>query len=331
MRLAVTLVGVVVLCLLGLHSALERWPTLEDVFARAGVTVGALFFVSCFTGMMIARIHEGYERAERLVRDRTRALADKVTELEEARASAVAANAAKSTFLATMSHELRTPLNAILGFSELIKREMYGPAGDARYVDYAGHIHDSGSHLLSLVRDILDLSKIEAGKMEIECELLAVGDIVHEARKLAGRGRQDAHHVSVLIEDDLPLLYADKRAMLQILLNLLSNAMKFTPPSGAIAVTGVARADGGITLNVRDSGIGMAKADIAKALAPYVQVQNAQTRAHEGTGLGLPIVSALVRLHGGEIELESEPGQGTRVSLHFPPVRSARAERVKVA
>src|SRR6185295_15407270 len=180
MRLGFPLAGVVVLCVLGLVSTMYG-PFVADPFPHAGALLGsALAFFSCVTGIMIAHIHQAHARAEetalrmtksnfdleRLVGERTHALSDKVSELEEARRAAVEANAAKSRFLATMSHELRTPLNAILGFSELIKVQMFGPAGDLRYVDYAGHIHDSGAHLLSLIRDILDLSKIEAGKME---------------------------------------------------------------------------------------------------------------------------------------------------------------------
>jgi two-component system cell cycle sensor histidine kinase PleC len=236
----------------------------------------------------------------------------------------VEANAAKSRFLATMSHELRTPLNAILGFSEIIEAQMYGPAGDTRYVDYAKHIHHSGAHLLSLIREILDLSKIEAGKMELHCEAIAVNDLIEEARELS---RADANHIlMVKVEDGLPALYADRRAALQMMLNLLSNAVKFTPKGQTIFATATMRADGGMTLAVRDTGCGIAKEDIPRALAVYSQVDNPHVRRHDGTGLGLPIVQALVKLHGGIFELESEVGRGTTVSLHFPAERSLTAK-----
>jgi two-component system cell cycle sensor histidine kinase PleC len=223
-----------------------------------------------------------------------------------------------------MSHELRTPLNAILGFSEVIEREMYGAAGDKRYPEYAHHIHESGSHLLSLIRDILDLSKIEAGKMELKCEAVDVAELVAEACRLTNAERN--HAVCMHVAHDLPTISADPRAAKQMLLNLLSNAMKFTPPGRSITVTAMCRADRGVTIAVADNGIGIAKEDIPKALAAYSQVENAQTRSHDGTGLGLPIVNALMKLHGGTLTLESEVGQGTTVSLDFPPaVALARA------
>jgi signal transduction histidine kinase len=303
---------------------------------RSAFVVGVIVFWSCVTGMMIVYIDLQYESArraagelsrmnvdlERLVAERTQRLSEKLVELEHARADAVEANAAKSRFLATMSHELRTPLNAILGFSEMIEREMFGPAGDARYVDYAHHVHESGAHLLALINDILDLSKIEAGKMELRCEALAVGEVIDEARRLCGADAQ--HALTVSVAADLPAIYADRRATAQMVMNLLSNAVKFTVPGGAIEVSAMLRVDGGVTLAVRDSGVGIAKEDIPKALAIYSQVANQQTRAHKGTGLGLPIVAALMKLHGGSLALDSEPGKGTTASLHFPRERSIR-------
>jgi signal transduction histidine kinase len=333
MRLGITLAGVMILSVLALVSVIYGSAALPTDSAWV---VGFIVFSSCITGMTIAHIYVSYERAERaaaaltetnagleqVVAERTQRLSEKVEELEEARAEAVEANAAKSRFLATMSHELRTPLNAILGFSEIIKRQMFGPAGDGRYVDYAGHIHDSGSHLLSLIREILDLSKIEAGKMELAPEAIDVGELVQDACRLSRAGA--AHALTVLVEDDLPTLFADRRAAMQMLMNLLSNAMKFTPKHNPIAATAVLRADGGVTIAVRDSGIGIAKADIPRALAAYSQVMNAHVREHDGTGLGLPIVAALMKLHGGAFELESEEGQGTSATLNFPAERSVR-------
>lgn len=295
------------------------------------LVIGALAFFSCACGMMVAvaRISneqvladgpcfdsEG-EELERLVAERTCKLRQKVVELENARAAAVEASVAKSRFLATMSHELRTPLNAILGFSEVIEREMYGSAGDRRYPEYAHHIHTSGAHLLALIRDILDLSKIEAGKVELQCEPLRVDDLVADACQLSNADRN--HALFNNVRDNLPAISADRRAAKQMLLNLLSNAMKFTAPGRSITVTATERADRGVTISVTDTGIGIAEKDIPKALAAYSQIDNAETRKHDGTGLGLPIVAALMKLHGGSLTLESVLGQGTTVSLHFPP------------
>jgi two-component system cell cycle sensor histidine kinase PleC len=320
-------------------SALALMPSSDGIAGLAGlmpsshaIAVGLLVFFSCASGILLVhgemRLGGGCGSIagdiERLIADRTRALSERVRELEAARAAAVEANAAKSRFLATMSHELRTPLNAILGFSEIIEREIYGNAGDRRYPEYARHIHDSGEHLLSLIGDVLDLSKIEAGKMELHREPLCVRELIGEVRRLSNADQ--SHALAVRVGDALPRLDADHRAAKQMLLNLLSNAMKFTPAGGSIVVDVTLRDDEGLTIAVRDSGIGIAKEDIPKALAAYSQVPNDETRRHDGTGLGLPIVNALMRLHGGSLELESEVGVGTTVSLHFPaaaPVAAA--------
>lgn len=321
-------------------SVLALMPSANGAVGLAGlvpsmneILFGALIFFSCASGILLVHVQMRCEQTggdilggdiERLVADRTRWLGEKIAELEKARAAAVEANKAKSRFLATMSHELRTPLNAILGFSEVIEREMYGKAGDSRYTEYAHHIHVSGAHLLSLIRDILDLSKIEAGKMELDCEPICVQDLIAEAVQLSNADRN--HGVSISVPCALPAVAADRRAAKQMLMNLLSNAMKFSPPGRSIEVSARLRGDGGVTLAVRDHGIGMAAADIPKALAAYTQVANRETRRHDGTGLGLPIVQALMKLHGGSLELESELGKGTTVSLHFPasaPVAAA--------
>lgn len=255
--------------------------------------------------------------------------AQKATEdaLAAARDAAQAANIAKSRFLATMSHELRTPLNAILGFSELIATEAFGPAGCPQYVEYAGIIQQSGAHLLSLIGDVLDLSKIEAGKMELKLELIDAGELLTESVRLAGAVR----HASVTgptphvkIAPGLPTLLADRRAAIQMIVNLISNALKFTPDDGSVTVEAGRSADGGIFVAVTDTGIGMSKSDIPKALAPFSQIDDERTRSQGGTGLGLPIVKSLIELHGGQFELESQTGKGTRAMLRFPPV-AARA------
>jgi len=238
-----------------------------------------------------------------------------------------------------MSHELRTPLNAILGFSELIEGEIYGAVGDSRYTEYARLIHVSGKHLLSLIRDVLDLSKIEAGKMELHPEPLDVAAVVEEAQDLVGmRSSLPDGRLSVLIAPDLPLLLADRRAVVQMTVNLLSNAVKFTPEPGAIALGVTVRDDGGISIAVRDTGVGIAKSDIPKALSAFGQIDNRLARKQDGTGLGLAIVTSLMELHDGRFELDSELGKGTIATLIFPAGRSLRgvdqraaARRVRAA
>ena len=338
MRTLIDLAGFGCLAALGLVSVMHGPEVAAGLLPRPGtVMVGLLVFLSCACGMMVACARMGSEHAqaggpvfdaegadlERRIAERTRLLREKVVELEKARAAAVEASRAKSRFRATMSHELRTPLNAILGFSEVIEREMYGSAGDKRYPEYARHIHDSGAHLLSLIRDILDLSKIEAGKMDLQCEPLDLASLVDEVRLLSHADRN--HALCVELADRLPVVLADRRAAKQMLLNLLSNAMKFTPPGRSILVRTLVRADRGVTLSVTDHGIGIAKEDIPKALAAYSQVDNVETRRHDGTGLGLPIASALMKMHGGSLELESDLGKGTTVSLHFPGSASVAA------
>lgn len=297
------------------------------------VPFGFIGFLLCLSGTLAARSNDTLRRTamrnddlELAVADRTRELRAKVAELEasqvaleQARREAVSANVAKSRFLATMSHELRTPLNSILGFSDIIRSETLGPVGDRRYVDYAGHVHDSGSHLLMLISDVLDISRIEAGKVELRCEPLDIGEICAAAlRHAATRERRAGEAVTTSFEPSLPLVNADERAVMQMVINLVSNAMKFTPPDGRITLAARQRADGGVSIEVADTGVGMEAEDIPKALALFSQVDDGHSRRHEGTGLGLPIVKSLIELHGGQLHLTSEKGKGTTVRLDLP-------------
>ena len=240
-------------------------------------------------------------------------------ELRESKEEAERASRSKSDFLANVSHELRTPLNSILGFSELMKTGVYGELGDPRYREYAGYIHHSGQHLLSLINDILDLSKVEAGMMELEASRVDVGDVISRSAALV-RHRAEKAGLKLIVPTNviLPTCIADQTKLKQILLNLLSNAIKFTPPGGEIRV--VARLDdrNRIEIAVCDTGVGMAAADIPKAMAPFGQIDNVMTRRHEGTGLGLPLTKHLVELHGGSLEIESAPGAGTTVRIRLP-------------
>ena len=240
-----------------------------------------------------------------------------------------AASRAKTEFLANMSHELRTPLNAVIGFSEAIMNRMFGPLGNDRYAEYAGDIHASGAHLLGIINDILDLSKIEAGRMELNEEpvdlIRTVEDaarIVHERAAAAGL------KLAVEASEVLPRLWADERAIKQILINLLSNAIKFTPAGGTVTVAAAPDGDT-LTLSVRDTGVGMDHADVPKALAPFAQVDGSLAGPHEGTGLGLPLVKSLAELHGGELAIDTAPGKGTAVRISFPATRTVLPEGMR--
>ncbi|MBP2313237.1 sensor histidine kinase [Azospirillum soli] len=244
------------------------------------------------------------------------------TEARAARREAERASRAKSEFLAHMSHELRTPLNAVLGFAELLLDETFGPLGSARYRAYAEDIHQSGAHLLALINDILDLSRIEAGRMELREEGV---DVAETARQTTAMVAEQAIERGVILasdlSDDMPLLLGDSRALKQMLLNLLSNAIKFTPAGGQVLLTASQLPDGGIGLMVADTGVGIAEENIARVLEPFGRGDIATARQSEGTGLGLPIVKRLMELHGGRLDLASEPGVGTTAILIFPAER----------
>jgi signal transduction histidine kinase len=240
--------------------------------------------------------------------------------LRDAKQRAEAANRAKSEFLANMSHELRTPLNAILGFSDIIRQRLFGDDAVERYANYAGDIHGAGSHLLGIINDILDLSKIEAGRVVLDERDCALDSIVEDARTLVGdrwRG------IDFRIELPRPplRLRLDDRKFAQVLVNLLSNAFKFTPQGGHVTLGAQLQSDGSAAITVKDTGIGIAEEDIETVLSPFGQVESAFSRRHHGTGLGLPLAKSLIELHGGTLRLESTEGTGTTVTILLPAAR----------
>jgi PAS domain S-box-containing protein len=265
------------------------------------------------------------EAAQRRLEDQEAHLISLAGDLKIARDQAESANRAKSEFLATMSHELRTPLNAIIGFSEIIGTETLGPVGSVRYRDYADDIHASGQHLLDLINDILDLSKVESGMDELHEEDVETPEIAHSVLRLVQqRAQKQGVALALELPHDPPNLRADRRKLKQILVNLLANAIKFTEAGGTVALEIRCGQDSGYVFQVTDTGIGIAREDIPKALAQFGQVDSTHSRRHEGTGLGLPLTKALVELHGGTLELESEPGRGTTVTVRFPAERISR-------
>ncbi|MEM9600328.1 MAG: ATP-binding protein, partial [Pseudomonadota bacterium] len=236
---------------------------------------------------------------------------------EQEKIRAEEASQSKSEFLANMSHELRTPLNAINGFSDIMKKEMFGPLGDPRYREYISDILFSGQHLLSLINDILDMSKIEAGKMTLNVETLSISDMITQVMRMV-RGRADENRLKLIHEDiEAQDIQADPRAVKQVLLNLATNAIKFTPEGGTVTIQ-VEPKTTGIMIHVTDTGIGISEEDIARLAQPFEQIDSQHSRKHEGTGLGLALSKSLVELHGGNLNISSQLGEGTTVTFTLP-------------
>jgi two-component system cell cycle sensor histidine kinase PleC len=304
-------------------AVVGRLALLNDPFyySLAAMAVGVhVYFVFLARGLQSTALKMLEFRAQKDVL---------IAELEEerlvseaARQRAEAGSKAKSRFLATMSHELRTPLNAVMGFSEVMKDEVLGAHANPVYKEYATDIYNSGKHLLDLINEILDLSRIEAGRYELNEERAHLGDIVQDCHRLL-KLRAQAKGLEVVenISPDLPPMWVDPRAMRQICLNLMSNAVKFTPRGGRITLTVSPSPDGGQFLSVRDTGPGIPKEEIPKVLQAFGQGSLAHEAAEGGTGLGLPIVKSLIELHGGTFELRSEVQKGTEVVIVVPRQR----------
>ena len=241
---------------------------------------------------------------------------------DEARRHAEQANIAKSQFLATMSHELRTPLNAIIGFSEVLKSELLGPHQVPQYKEYAGDIHGSGQHLLNLINELLDLSRIEAGKYELNEEVVSLVDIAEDCRRMMElRAKAKGIELIYNVGNNLPRLWGDERAIRQVILNLLSNAIKFTPQHGKVTLVVTRSGDGGQFISVKDNGPGIPEDEIETVLSSFGQGSLAQKTAEQGAGLGLPIVQKIMELHQGRFDLFSKLRFGTEVIATFPRAR----------
>jgi len=290
------------------------------------VTAAGMFIVGQALVMVLVDRHLG-QRArgeEQRLRDhiaeleRTqRALEKTSNDLTVALGQAAQASKAKSEFLASMSHELRTPLNAVIGFSDAMVLEIFGPMGE-RYKSYASDIRSSGAHLLALINDVLDLSRLDAGQAELREEVFGLGELVEESLRLIQSQAQKADiALSTDIACGMPALKADRRRIKQVLVNLLSNAVKFTPAGGRVTL-GAQLSEAGLALTVADSGIGIAPDDIPKALEVFGQVDSSLARKYEGTGLGLPLSKQLMELHGGTLRLESQVNVGTTVTVTLP-------------
>lgn len=250
---------------------------------------------------------------DRNVQERTR-------ELRNALAQAEMASRSKTDFLANMSHELRTPLNAIIGFSDMFRNSVFGPLGNKNYTEYAEHIHDSGTHLLRLIHDILDVAQVEAGQLSIEPMKISVGETFNDCISMIGpRAQAKNLELTFAIDSDTPSVFADDLRLKQILLNLTGNAIKFTPEGGKIEVTASATADSGVSIRVRDTGVGMTDEQVETALERFGQARNNYMLSQDGVGLGLVICSSFMELHGGSLNIDSAPGVGTAVTVTFPP------------
>ena len=252
-------------------------------------------------------------------------------DLIQARDFAEDASRAKSRFLANMSHELRTPLNAILGFSEVMTHELFGPVANSRYLDYARLIHESGGHLLELINSILDMSKIEAGRFKLTPERFDLAETVrHSLRLVKFQAERNSVTIEEVIAPEAREIVADKRAVMQILINLISNGVKYTPRGGSVRIA-ASRRDSLIEIAVSDTGVGIGEADLKRVGEPFERVESEYTRAKEGTGLGLALVQALAQLHGGSMKMESVLGEGTTVRIELPNAAAISEEQALVS
>ncbi|MFT5489517.1 MAG: two-component system cell cycle sensor histidine kinase PleC [Paracoccaceae bacterium] len=308
-----------------IQTSAGRWYNLTE---RKTNDDGTVLMLSDVTAMKLAEQDLQYRvqdlQSAKLVSDRqSEQLQSLAEQFAFAKEEADAASRTKSEFLANMSHELRTPLNAVMGFSEVIKNELFGPVGVEQYKQYADDIYESGAHLLAIINDILDLSKVEAGKFDLNETEVQVPELCRSVIHIV-KGRADDAGITLVkrLPEDPPYLLADPRSLKQMLLNLMSNAIKFTSAGGTVDLVATIGPDGGFRFDIRDTGVGIPKEHFDTVLSPFGQVDTAHARDHQGTGLGLPLVKAFIEMHDGRIELKSEVDEGTTVSLFFPPERT---------
>ena len=269
---------------------------------------------------------------EQRVEEKTRELRREVAERTVAENYAVQANKSKTQFLAIVSHELRTPLNAIIGFATMIKSEVFGHIDEKKYIDYAKDIHFAGNHLLSLINDILDVSSIEADALTLHEESVDLVEIIDQCEvMLSARAKEEGLSLRRALPNALPHLFGDKLRISQMYLNVLSNAVKFTPEGGIITTSARLRKNGALVLSVKDTGIGIAEGDISKVQEPFAQVEDIYAREKEGTGLGLVLVGSLAHLHGGKMNIRSQLGEGTEVLISFPAARVQQDRHINEA
>lgn len=304
----------------GLVAGYELVATLVNPIPLASYISNNFFlFMATAVGLFSGYIQELYIRrsyvSQKIIEAKNEALKTLLIEADNA-------NKSKSEFLATMSHELRTPLNAIIGFSDVLKKQLYGTLGNERYIEYVADINASGLHLLAIINDILDLAKAEAGKLELREDTFDMIQCVQDCIQMC-RGRADEGGVKLTL--DAPQweldVFGDERLLRQLVLNLISNGVKFTPPNGQVRVRLQADERAGIFVEVADTGIGIPHEHLDRVLRPFEQVERALSRSHGGTGLGLPFAKKIAELHGGSLWLESEVDKGTHVTVRIPPER----------
>jgi signal transduction histidine kinase len=319
-HIGIMVAGLVVAAILGwLISGLLVRPVAAVIGAADKIAAGEVSArVPRFSDVTPREFHELGEAFNFMAEE----IQDERRQLAAAAREAQLSSQSKSEFLANISHELRTPLNAIIGFSEAMQTKVFGALGDEKYSEYADHIHGSGKHLLGIINDILDLAKVEAGKMEFDTAPVAVDGVMTRAATIV-RGSDKGSGVRIEVADlgGLPQVRASEQRLLQIFVNLLSNAVKFTPEGGRVSVSAEAAGED-VVITVADTGIGMTAEEIEQAMQPFTQVDSSLARRFEGTGLGLPLAKLLVEGHGGALVIASTPGKGTDVTVRLPAVKS---------
>ncbi len=296
-------------------ALLKPWRSMTVAISASVAT--ALAVIAALTLFVLRWLTEE-ARWRGVVRNREERLSKQAADLTQARDLAETAQRARGQFLANMSHELRTPLNAVLGFSDMFRHEMLGPIGNPKYREFAQDIHSSGQHLLDIINNILDLTKIDSGKLELADDEVDMADLLEFCGRMLADTARSGNITLTIAPPAVPtVLRGDTLRLRQVLLNLMSNAIKFTPAGGGVTVSGERRGDTAI-LSVSDTGIGMSGEETLKAMQPFYQVDNSNTRRYQGTGLGLPLTKSLVELHGGRIAIDSAEGQGTTVRVFLP-------------